>query len=123
MPIRSKKLLRGAKDQSCVNCGARDGTVVAAHYTGLRSYSFGKGRGIKPHDLCIADLCASCHNKFDTNHSSLSDMKGEFPKRVDRSEQFLFCVIQTLIRRIDQGILKVDDLRDFSNTVTGTLKY
>ena len=33
--IRSKKLLDAARDQSCVNCGVRDGTVVAAHYTDL----------------------------------------------------------------------------------------
>tara|TARA_R100001594_G_scaffold24026_2_gene47105 strand:+ start:14499 stop:14840 length:342 start_codon:yes stop_codon:yes gene_type:complete len=106
--VRSRKLLNGARNQSCVNCGAT-GTVVAAHYTGLRSYSFGKGRGIKPHDICTADLCYKCHNAFDTNCNSLTELKGDFPKRVDRSEQFLFLIMQTIIRRIDQGLIKIGD--------------
>ena len=50
-PIRSKKLLSSARGESCVNCGARDDTVVAAHYQGLRSLSYGKGKSQKPHDM------------------------------------------------------------------------
>jgi len=110
--VRSKKLRNGARDQSCVNCGRSDGTVVSAHYTGLRSYQLGKGRGIKPHDICCADLCYKCHSAFDENSSSLSDLKGDFPKRVDRSEQFLFNIMKTILRRIDQGILKIGDYSD-----------
>ena len=100
--IRSKKLLDAAKDQVCVNCGAKDGTVVAAHYTGLRSHRFGKGTGHKPHDLCIADLCHRCHYRFD-----VASDRGSFDKKVDQSEQFLFLIIQTLIRRIDQGVITI----------------
>ena len=100
--IRSKKLLDAAKDQMCVNCGATDGTVVAAHYTGIRSHRFGKGTGHKPHDLCIADLCQRCHYKFD-----VAADRGTFTKKVDQSEQFLFLIIQTLIRRTDQGIITI----------------
>jgi len=107
--IRSKKLLRAAKDQSCIICGRKDGTIVAAHYQGLRSYQLGKGRGLKPHDLCCADLCYKCHNAFDTHSASLSDLSGDFPKRVDRSEQFLFAIIQTIIRRIDEGLITIGD--------------
>ena len=59
-----KKLLDAAKDQSCVNCGVRDGTVVAAHYTGLRANLRARA-GHKPHDLCVADLCHKCHYQFD----------------------------------------------------------
>ena len=100
--IRSKKLLDGARDQSCVNCGARDGTVVAAHYTGLRGHLLGKGTGHKSHDLCIADLCRACHHKFDVAFDGSS-----FDKKIDLSEQFLFLIIQTLIRRIDQGVITI----------------
>ena len=100
--IRSKKLLEAAKDQACINCGAKDGTVVAAHYTGLRSHRFGKGTGHKPHDLCIADLCHRCHYRFD-----VASDRGSFAKKVDHSEQFLFLIIQTLIRRIDQGVITI----------------
>jgi hypothetical protein len=27
---------------------------------------------------------------------------------VDRSEQFLFCVMQTLLRRVEQGVIKIE---------------
>ena len=100
--IRSKKMLDGAKCQSCVNCGAADGTVVAAHYTGMRSHRFGKGTGHKPHDLCIADLCHKCHHAFDVAFDGST-----FEKKVDLSEQFLFLIIQTLLRRVAQDIITI----------------
>ena len=114
--IRSKKLLRGAKDQSCVNCGRNDGTTVAAHYTGMRSQLFGKGRGTKPHDLCVADLCYKCHNAFDLGmkkplDTSISDIGDPYAKKIDLSEQFLFCILKTLIRRVEQGIISISDLK------------
>jgi len=104
--IRSDKLLAAAKDQACVNCGVNDGTVVAAHYQGIRADAFGKGKGIKPHDLCIADLCAKCHQKFDTYAASYVD--DPYMRKIDLSERFLFCIMQTLVRRVKQGILFTD---------------
>jgi len=105
--IRSKKLLDAAKDQSCVNCGVRDGTVVAAHYTGLRAHLLGKGTGHKPHDLVIADLCHKCHYQFDVGGGGAT-----FEKKIDKSEQFLFNVVKTLIRRIDQGVITIEGMKD-----------
>lgn len=64
MLYRNPKLLADAKDKSCICCGRDDGTTIAAHYSGIEALSFGKGMGIKAHDLC-ADLCHSCHNYFD----------------------------------------------------------
>jgi hypothetical protein len=100
--IRSKKLLDAARDQSCVNCGVRDGTVVAAHYTGLRANLLGKGTGHKPHDLCVADLCHKCHYQFDVGGGGAT-----FEKKIDKSEQFLFNIIKTLMRRVDQGVISI----------------
>lgn len=106
--IRSQKLLSAARGQSCVNCGASDGTVVAAHYQGMRQHQFGKGRGIKPHDLCIADLCARCHQEFDTSVGSVfSDV---YVRKIDLSERFLFCILMTLLRRVRDGVLTTDDI-------------
>lgn len=105
--IRSKALLDGARDQACVNCGARDGTVVAAHYTGLRSSLLGKGTGHKPHDLCVADLCHKCHYSFDVAGGGKS-----FEQKIDKSEQFLFNIIKTIMRRVDQGVVKIEGLKD-----------
>jgi len=103
--IRHKKLLTGANDQRCVNCGVKDDTVVAAHYQGIRAQLLGKGKGIKPHDLCVADLCADCHRKFD--NYEVSAMSTKYLRQIDQSEQFMYCVMQTLIRRYKAGILDV----------------
>lgn len=103
--IRNKKLLNAAKDQSCVNCGVRDGTVVAAHITGLRAQQFGKGRGIKPHDLCVADLCMRCHSMFDQYSSSQYD--DHVMAQIDQSEQFMYCVLKTIIRRVNDGVIQL----------------
>ena len=35
-----------------------------------------------------------------------------FEKKIDKSEQFLFNVIKTLIRRIDQGVIKIEGMKD-----------
>jgi hypothetical protein len=110
MTIRSKKMLSAAKDQSCMNCGANDGTVVAAHYSGLRSHAFGKGTGHKPHDILVADLCRSCHESFDQNRA-MGHVSESTLRRIDQSEQFLYLILQTLLRRIDQGVVKVEGNR------------
>ena len=104
--IRSKKLLAAAEGQACVNCGIRDDTVVSCHYEGIRAQTFGKGKGIKPHDLLTADLCYKCHLIFDGKE--MSHFKDKYLRKIDSSEQFLFCVAMTLVRRVKQGVLKVD---------------
>jgi len=105
LKIKSKKLLSSANGEACVNCGVNDGTVVAAHYQGLRANLLGKGKSTKPHDLCVADLCSKCHSSFDNYEFSSLDTK--YLRQVDQSEQFLFCIIQTLIRRVEQGVIDV----------------
>jgi len=59
---RNKKLLEVVRQSSCQNCGAQDGTIVAAHSNQLRD---GKGRGIKADDYRIAALCFVCHSELD----------------------------------------------------------
>jgi len=63
---RNKKLLETVREAPCMNCGAQDGTVVAAHSNQLRD---GKGRGIKAHDWAIAALCYKCHYELDQGAS------------------------------------------------------
>lgn len=62
MMYRNKKLLEAVREAPCMNCGAQDGTIVAAHSNQLRD---GKGRGIKAHDYRIAALCYRCHSDLD----------------------------------------------------------
>lgn len=99
-----------AEGQSCVHCGVRDGTVVAAHYQGMRQSQYGKGKGIKPHDLMIADLCGKCHYRFDNDKIVADSIKG-YARQVDHSEEFLHCVALTWIRRVNQGVLKLPGWR------------
>lgn len=59
--VRSKTLLRNAREIPCQHCGADDGTVVAAH----TNHGGGKGRSIKADDNLIASLCFRCHSALD----------------------------------------------------------
>jgi len=101
--VRSKKLLQASKDQTCVNCGAQ-GTVVGAHLQGMRAHAFGKGRGIKAHDFCVADLCMRCHAKFDSYEGSAGK---NLQAQIDHSEQFLYCVLKTIERRFRDGVIEI----------------
>lgn len=59
---RNKKLLEIVREAPCMICGAKDGTVVAAHSNQIRD---GKGKGLKAHDYRIAALCFHCHYEVD----------------------------------------------------------
>jgi len=59
---RNKKLLEVVREMPCQNCGAEDGSVVAAH---SNSQEDGKGMGIKAHDFKVAGLCFRCHMNLD----------------------------------------------------------
>lgn len=91
---RDKKLLSLAKGRSCSNpeCGKQDGTIVRAHYTGIRQHLFGKAKGLKGHDWISADLCSTCHTMFD---------QPRVRKSVELSELFLTCIILTIERDRD----------------------
>ena len=88
-----------ARDQSCVSCGADDGTVVLAHYFGPRRISYGGGMGYKGHDAVAAHLCAKCHTFMDTWSRNKI-------RKWEHSEEFLHLCALTWIRLIDKGLLK-----------------
>ena len=111
--IRSKKYLRGAEGQSCTRCNTNDGTIVAAHYQGLRSHLYGKGTGTKVHDVLVADLCCKCHEYFDSPNLGLTHNTEHNRnwKKTEMSEEFLHCVALTILRRVYDGILYTDDIK------------
>lgn len=92
------KLTDATRGKTCVRCQGPD--AYACHYNGLRQIAFGKGTGIKCHDIATADLCKRCDDWF-TEGST----KG-FDSKIDRSEQFLFYVVMTNIRRFEDNTLK-----------------
>jgi hypothetical protein len=87
--IRAPSLLLAAKGRSCVKCGAEDGTIVRAHYSGKGSLRFGKGTAIKGHDIIAADLCVRCHTQFDS-HVAGNDYEACW--------EFLMLCFDTLVR-------------------------
>lgn len=97
--IRSTLLREAPNGERCVRCGAKDGTVVLSHYTGPRSMLYGKGRSIKPHDICGAHLCHQCHFELDS-YSGRDD-------RWARSEEFLHLTMLTIVRLIKNGTLVI----------------
>jgi hypothetical protein len=72
---RSRRLLDMARDQACVMCGSRDGTIVAAHSNLLEH---GKGRSIKADDGMSAWLCYRCHTEYDQGSSMSKAEKRDF---------------------------------------------
>lgn len=94
------KFRQAAKNQSCVRCGAADGTVVLAHYFGMRRQSYGGGMGHKGHDAVGAHLCLTCHQLMDTTLRS-KELK------IDHSEEFLHLCALTWIRLVEQGLVSV----------------
>lgn len=111
-PFRSDALRNAAQGRSCIRCGVVDGTVVYAHYTGVRQQSFGKGMGTKCHDIHGADLCMCCHSYFD----QYQGCNGSQESKVSLSEEFLYCVSKTQERNINEGVLLV------SGKVDGPIK-
>ena len=69
----------------CVRCGAEDGTVVKAHYSGFRKFHYGSGLAMKVDDRLIAHLCYRCHQIMD----------GTREDEVSHSEEFLHLIILT----------------------------
>lgn len=87
---------------SCVNCGTTDGTVVFAH--GNESL-FGKGKGLKAHDVFGADLCHHCHGYVDNQQKQeRTGVWGD--NREDRLEFMRRMIFLTLLRRARAGWIR-----------------
>lgn len=93
------KLTQSAKGQCCIRCGAPD--AYACHYNGIRQHHFGKGRGIKANDFMTAEFCYKCDMDFTEGSTA------DFVDKTDRSEQFLFWIAMTNLRRIENNIIKI----------------
>lgn len=93
------KFTQSSKGQYCIKCGAPG--AFSAHYCGVRQHSFGKGRGIKCNDLASAEFCQKCDLEF-----AEGQMKG-FIDKWDKSEQWMFWIMMTNIRRVERGDIKI----------------
>lgn len=75
MNHRSKALTQSARDESCVRCGAVDGTIVWAHSNEM---AHGKGKSIKAHDLLGNYLCFKCHSWYDSGSATREEKRAFF---------------------------------------------
>lgn len=91
MNIRVPKLTRLADGESCVMCGAQDGTIVWAHSNLL---DHGKGTSIKAHDPMGAFLCRECHFQYD---------QGGKMSRAELREFILTAIARTHLRLWQTG--------------------
>jgi hypothetical protein len=98
--IRSRAVLDHAKGQPCqlqLDCCCGDAeTTVFAHLNGA---DFGKGMGIKAHDIAGFFACWRCHGAFDLHTHGLSD--AEIGRLVLRA------VVNTMIILANDEIIKV----------------
>lgn len=96
--VHGKRLITILREQArnspCVRCG-REGETRVCHMNGYRASSYGKGRGIKCHDLATAFFCQACDDLFSEKNYHLWPGGS---KSVDRSEQFLHWIMMTRIR-------------------------
>ena len=102
--IRSRKVLNSARGQTCTArfpgiCNGDPETTVWAHLNGA---AFGKGMGIKAHDVLGFHSCSECHRYLDTGHGT---------KPILSDAELLRCLIgavtETWVRLINAGIVIV----------------
>jgi len=89
------KITESARGKPCIRCG-KAGETRLAHYNGLRAHMLGKGMGIKCNDIAGAEFCRDCDDLFSEANYPVWDGGS---KSIERSEEFLFWVVMTMIRR------------------------
>lgn len=95
--IRSRKILNHAKGQPCQLalpgiCGHDPETTVFAHLNGA---AYGKGAGVKAHDIAGFFSCHKCHMAYDLHEYTIT------------GEELLRAVIGTWLILIEDGIIHV----------------
>jgi hypothetical protein len=103
MTYRHEALLRLAKGKPCMNCGAQDDTVVAAH-SNLQEH--GRGHAHQAHDCYHAWLCWRCHSFLD--HGSTTDPTGTYKAtREDKAEMFRRAMDRTWRFLWEKALVKI----------------
>jgi hypothetical protein len=95
---QSKKYRDAAKGQPCTMrlpevCNGNRDTTVLCHENGA-------GMALKAPDHNAADMCAACHEAFDQRRYEY------LPAGVYFDEEFARARLETIVNRIERGILK-----------------
>lgn len=104
MMIRSQAVIGSARGASCSIrlpgiCNGNAETTVWCH---LNGHAFGKGAGIKAHDILGFQGCSSCHAYYDVGHGTHPLMS-----EADLLWAVLGAVTETWVRLIAAGIVTV----------------
>jgi cytochrome c551/c552 len=103
--LRLPVLLEWARGQSCVNCGADDSTIVAAH-SNLQEH--GRGHANPAHDCFHAHLCYRCHAWVDAGGVASNDPSGRYAGTRDgKAEMMRRAIDATALRLWRAGALRV----------------
>lgn len=99
--IRSKKVTRSAQGQPCFLqlpgiCNFNWETTVWAHLNGA---AFGKGAGVKAHDIAGFPACSDCHFAYDQRKTGLTD--------AELSQALLRATVGAWVMLIERGIVIV----------------
>lgn len=102
--IRSKKVLNAARGQSCTArfpgiCNGNPETTVFCHLNGA---AFGKGLGVKAHDVLGFFGCSECHRYLDVGHGTKAWIDD-----ATLLECVLSAVCETWVRLIRSGVVVV----------------
>ena len=99
------KLTQASHGKTCIKCDAEG--AYSCHYNGPRQQDYGKGRGIKCHDMATAEFCHKCDQEFAEGSRSPVRWQGDFGGKWERSEEFLHWILLTNVRRYNNAVLKL----------------
>lgn len=104
MMIRSQAVLDSARDAPCSArfpgiCNGDPATTVWCH---LNGHAFGKGAGIKAHDIAGFAGCSACHAYYDVGHGTRPLISTD-----TMLECVLNAVVESYVRLIVAGVVKV----------------
>lgn len=102
--IRSRKVIASAKGAPCSVrfpgiCNGNAETTVWCH---LNGHAFGKGAGIKAHDVLGFAGCSECHNYYDVGHGTNPLISND-----TLLECVLSAVCESYVRLIVSGVVIV----------------
>lgn len=88
--MKTAHLARMARDQSCIACGAEDGTIVLAHRNEHKSRAAGL-------DIWGLELCYRCHTQYDQGNQTREEKRRFFNDHYPAQ----------VLRWIERGVMKV----------------
>lgn len=104
-PAQIKRYHAWIREQPCIECGKTPTDV--SHYTGSAGHYLGKGKAQKAHHLMAAPHCRFHHERVEAREMWRLPIEDDFTNRLSHSEGMLVHIARTLIKAVDEGVLKI----------------